>query len=79
MSNPSDGQIKIFAGSASKVFVDKMCKYLETEPGKSYTHIFTEGIILMFFPCSMPSASWVIMFEILAFLVSKLYLTSSIV
>ena len=43
MSNPSDGQIKIFAGSASKVFVDKMCKYLETEPGKSYTHIFTEG------------------------------------
>lgn len=43
MSNTNDGQIKIFAGSASIPFVDKMCAYLGTEPGKSFTHIFTEG------------------------------------
>ena len=43
MSHTNDGQIRIFAGSASRPFVDKMCYYLGTDPGKSYTHIFTEG------------------------------------
>lgn len=43
MSIHNDGKIKIFAGSASKPFAEKMCKYLEAELGKSTTHIFTEG------------------------------------
>jgi ribose-phosphate pyrophosphokinase len=36
-------QIKIFAGSSSKEFVNKMCKYLNVEPGKSKTSHFREG------------------------------------
>lgn len=43
MSNTNDGQIRIFAGSSSKPFVDKMCAYLGTERGKSDTLTFTEG------------------------------------
>ncbi|MBR5947717.1 MAG: ribose-phosphate pyrophosphokinase-like domain-containing protein, partial [Clostridia bacterium] len=38
-----DGHITIFAGSASKPFAEKMCRYLEVELGKSTTHIFSEG------------------------------------
>lgn len=37
------GEIKIFAGSSSKAFVDKMCKFLGVEAGKSETLVFSEG------------------------------------
>lgn len=42
MGNKTD-EIKIFAGSSSIDFVAKMCKYLDTEPGKSKTSHFREG------------------------------------
>lgn len=38
-----DSHITIFAGSASRPFAEKMCRYLEVELGKSTTHIFSEG------------------------------------
>ena len=36
-------EIKIFAGSASLSFADKMCKHLGTEIGQSQTIRFSEG------------------------------------
>jgi ribose-phosphate pyrophosphokinase len=38
-------QIKIFAGSSSIDFVNRMCRYLDIEPGKSETFHFPEGNI----------------------------------
>ena len=38
-----DGHITIFAGTASKPFAEKMCRYLDVELGKSTTIIFSEG------------------------------------
>lgn len=43
MSINNNGEIKIFAGSASKPFARKMCEYLQADLGRSTTHIFTEG------------------------------------
>ena len=37
------GAIKIFAGSTSRAFAQKMCDYLDTPLGDSVTHIFSEG------------------------------------
>ncbi|WP_282937382.1 ribose-phosphate diphosphokinase [Paenibacillus sp. RC67] len=37
------GEIKIFAGSSSKAFADKMCRYLGVEVGQSETLTFSEG------------------------------------
>jgi ribose-phosphate pyrophosphokinase len=38
-----NNQIKIFAGSSSIVFVNKMCQYLNIMPGRSETYHFHEG------------------------------------
>jgi ribose-phosphate pyrophosphokinase len=38
-----NSQIRIFAGSASVNFVEKMCQYLKIEPGRSDTFHFQEG------------------------------------
>jgi ribose-phosphate pyrophosphokinase len=43
--NYDNNQIKIFAGSSSVDFVQKMCQYLNIEPGKSETFHFQEGNI----------------------------------
>jgi ribose-phosphate pyrophosphokinase len=40
-----NSQIRIFAGSSSIDFVDKMCRYLNISPGKSETFHFQEGNI----------------------------------
>jgi ribose-phosphate pyrophosphokinase len=41
----NNNQIKIFAGSSSIDLVNKMCRYLNIEPGKSETFHFQEGNI----------------------------------
>lgn len=41
------GKIKIFAGSSGKDFALKMCKYLDTELGRSETITFSEGNIFV--------------------------------
>lgn len=38
-----NGQIRIFAGSASVKFVNKMCEYLGSPVGDNTTHVFSEG------------------------------------
>ncbi len=38
-----NGQIRIFAGSASRKFVQHMCDYLGSPIGDNTTHIFSEG------------------------------------
>ena len=38
-----NGQIRIFAGSASIKFANKMCEYLGSPIGDNTTHIFSEG------------------------------------
>ncbi len=40
-------ELKIFAGSSSKQFADKICKYLNIELGKSEVINFTEGNIMV--------------------------------
>lgn len=42
-SHEGDGRITIFAGSSSRPFAEKMCRYLDVEIGRSTTHIFSEG------------------------------------
>ena len=39
----TDGIIRIFAGTASKGFAQKMCDYLGTQMGDCSTIIFSEG------------------------------------
>ena len=39
----TDGIIRIFAGTASKGFAQKMCDYLGTQMGDCRTIIFSEG------------------------------------
>jgi ribose-phosphate pyrophosphokinase len=41
----SDDEIKIFSGSASRDFANKMCGYLQVAPGKSESFHFSEGNI----------------------------------
>ncbi len=41
--NYNNSEIKIFAGSASVDFVNRMCRYLGIVPGKSETFCFQEG------------------------------------
>lgn len=42
-----NNEIKIFAGSSGKQFAEKICKYLNIEPGKSEVINFTEGNIMV--------------------------------
>ena len=42
-THEGDGHITVFAGSHSKPFAEKMCRYLGVDIGKSTTHIFSEG------------------------------------
>lgn len=43
MVSPEEIEVKIFAGSSSKSFTEKMCKYLGIEIGQSQTIRFSEG------------------------------------